>query len=212
MSLKKIGLNPLLVTYNKQYNTDVGSKNLANLEIKFDCDIFTQTVNPESVKPVSREMFRRFGSFYWYCLAGETVFPVQMAVRLKIPLFIWGVHQGVDKDLKHGFTKVVDDACREIRLRRMTHEKAVQLVNHYTTKPPKFFNLFTEWLGITESVLQFVWDWCWRRRSGVEYLVEPKSQAALSQAAEFSEFTLTPTYESTDKQDGFVLYPQGNRH
>jgi hypothetical protein len=34
---------------------------------------------------------------YWHVLAGQTVFPVQMAVRLKIPLIIWGVHQGCDQ-------------------------------------------------------------------------------------------------------------------
>jgi len=331
-----LGLNPLLVTYNKHYNTDVGSRNLANLRIKFDCDIFTQTLNPETVKRVTRETLRRFGSLYWHCLAGETVFPVQLAVRLKIPLIIWGAHQGVDqvgmfshldevemtrkyrkehdlmgyeaedlfgemenlgeeqlspyfypddylvqrvgvrgvylnnyvrwdsrsqhesmvkfydyetaqmertfdfyndvdsyvyphihdhiKDLKHGFTKVVDHACREIRLRRMTRDRAVELVNHYSVQPPKFVNLFAEWLGVTDSALQFVldelrnpkiWerddDWCWRRRPGLEYFVDPECEASLSQTADFSEFTLTPIYKSTDKQDGFVLYPHGNR-
>ena len=43
-------MNPLLVTYNKQYNTDIGIRNLANLRIKFDCDIFNMTVDPVSVK------------------------------------------------------------------------------------------------------------------------------------------------------------------
>ncbi|WP_291399329.1 N-acetyl sugar amidotransferase [Daejeonella sp.] len=91
------GMNPLLVTYNKHYNTDVGIRNLANLRIKFDCDIMTLTVNPETVKKITRSTFRRFGSIYWHCLAGQTVYPVQMAVKLKIPLIIWGVHQGIDQ-------------------------------------------------------------------------------------------------------------------
>jgi hypothetical protein len=34
---------------------------------------------------------------YWPVLAGQTVLPVQLAVRLKIPLIIWGAHQGVDQ-------------------------------------------------------------------------------------------------------------------
>jgi len=33
---------------------------------------------------------------YWHCLAGETVFPVQVAVKFKIPLIVWGARQGVD--------------------------------------------------------------------------------------------------------------------
>ena len=36
------GLNPLLVTYNKQYNTAAGVRNLANLRIRLDCDIMTR--------------------------------------------------------------------------------------------------------------------------------------------------------------------------
>lgn len=92
-----LGLNPLLVTYNKHYNTAVGYRNLSNLKIKLDCDVMTLTVNPEKVKKITRATLRRFGSIYWHCIAGQTVYPVQMAVKLKIPLIIWGAHQGVDQ-------------------------------------------------------------------------------------------------------------------
>ncbi len=93
----KYGMNPLLVTYNKHYNTPLGIRNLANLRIQFDCDLITSTVNPELVKRLTRITLRDFGSMYWHCLAGQTVFPVQVAVRFKIPLIIWGAHQGVDQ-------------------------------------------------------------------------------------------------------------------
>src|SRR5688572_22486212 len=91
------GMNPLLVSYNKQYNTDIGIRNLANIRIKFDCDFMMLTVNPEKIKKINRATLRRFGSIYWHCLAGQTVYPVQMAVKLKIPLIIWGAHQGIDQ-------------------------------------------------------------------------------------------------------------------
>jgi N-acetyl sugar amidotransferase len=90
-------MNPLLVTYNKQYNTEIGIKNLANLRIKFNCDIMTMTVNPDIVKKITRATLRKKGSIYWHCIAGQTVFPVQIAVKFKIPLIIWGAHQGVDQ-------------------------------------------------------------------------------------------------------------------
>lgn len=91
------GMNPLLVTYNKQYNTAAGVRNLANLRIQFNCDIMTLTVNPETVKKITRATMRRMGSIYWHCLAGQTVYPVQVAVKFKIPLIIWGAHQGIDQ-------------------------------------------------------------------------------------------------------------------
>lgn len=93
----RLGLNPLLVTYNKYFNTPIGIWNLANLRIRFNCDILVQNVNPVSVRKITRATLRRFGSIYWHCLAGQTVFPVQTAVRYKIPLIIWGGHQGLEQ-------------------------------------------------------------------------------------------------------------------
>ena len=94
---EKLGLNPLLVTYNKYFNSELGIRNLANLRIRFDCDIIIQNVNPISVKNITRTTLREFGSIYWPCLAGQTVFPVQTAVRYQTPLIIWGAHQGLEQ-------------------------------------------------------------------------------------------------------------------
>lgn len=94
---KRFGLNPLLVSYNKHYNTARGLRNYAYLKTTFDCDALMQTVAVEKVQRITRESLRRMGSMYWHCLAGQTVFPVQIAVRLKIPLIVWGAHQGLDQ-------------------------------------------------------------------------------------------------------------------
>lgn len=94
---ERLGLNPLLVTYNKYFNTPLGIRNLANLRIRFNCDIVVQNVNPVSVKKITRATLRQFGSIYWPCLAGQTVFPVQTAVRYRIPLIVWGAHQGLEQ-------------------------------------------------------------------------------------------------------------------
>ncbi|MFJ3044292.1 N-acetyl sugar amidotransferase [Herbaspirillum chlorophenolicum] len=94
---ERLGLNPLLVTYNKYFNTPLGIRNLANLRIRFDCDILVQNVNPTSVKKITRSTLRQLGSMYWPCLAGQTVFPVQTAVRYGVPLIIWGAHQGLEQ-------------------------------------------------------------------------------------------------------------------
>lgn len=92
-----LGLRPLLVTYNKHYNTRLGIRNLAYLRSLVGCDIMTMTAGPDRVKRVTRETLRLRGSMYWHCIAGQTAFPVQVAVRFKIPLVIWGAHQGVDQ-------------------------------------------------------------------------------------------------------------------
>lgn len=267
---ERLGLNPLLVTYNKYFNTALGVRNLANLRIRFDCDILIQNVNPSSVRKITRTTLRQFGSIYWHCLAGQTVFPVQTALRYKVPLIIWGAHQGLeqvgmfshthdvemtrryrtDHDLlghdpdsllsifdtltegdvwqyrypadseldtvgvrgiylgnyvrwdpktqheqmmvsydyrsaafartfdcydhvdcyhymdlhdllklyKHGYSKVTDQACREIRHGRMTRAEGATLVRRHELTALCHIDKFCEWLGMNRSGLQFVLD------------------------------------------------------
>jgi N-acetyl sugar amidotransferase len=97
MVKNKLGMNPLLVTYNKYFNTPLGIRNLSNLRIAFNCDILIQNVNPVSVKKITRTTLRELGSVYWHCIAGQTAFPVQVSVRMGIPLIIWGAHQGLEQ-------------------------------------------------------------------------------------------------------------------
>jgi N-acetyl sugar amidotransferase len=92
-----LGMHPLLVNYNRQYNTHVGIRNIAYLRTMFGCDFMQVTVSPDRVKMITNETIRLIGSMYWHCLAGQTSFPVQIAVKYKIPLIIWGAHQGVDQ-------------------------------------------------------------------------------------------------------------------
>jgi N-acetyl sugar amidotransferase len=91
------GLNPLLVTYNRHYNSRAGIYNVARLRTVFGCDIVTLTLDPALVRRVMRASLALRGSFHWHALAGQTVFPVQTAVRMKIPLVIWGAHQGLEQ-------------------------------------------------------------------------------------------------------------------
>lgn len=329
------GMNPLLVTYNKQYNTAVGVRNLANLRIRFDCDIMTLTVNPVTVKNITRSTLRRFGSMYWHCLAGQTVYPVQTAVKFKIPLIIWGAHQGVDqvgmfshidevemtrkyrkehdlmgyeaedlvddfdnitendvipymypdnreleqvgvrgiylnnyirwdsrvqhekmirefgyetaiqtrtfdtyndvdcwnysdvhdyiKWIKHGYGKVLDHVCREIRLRRLTRKKGIDLVKRYQTRPPQNLQLFLEWLGITENAFHYIidqhrnphfWkrdrDWNWKSISGDSFSIYTKMpKQTLKQINRHIDFELTEQGISSDYDDRYILIGKG---
>lgn len=92
-----LGMNPLLVHYNPEYNTKVGIRNLANLATVFDCDLVTSTLSPNLLKKVTRHTLRQFGSMYWHVLAGNFTFPVQVAVKFRIPLIVWGVHPWSDQ-------------------------------------------------------------------------------------------------------------------
>jgi N-acetyl sugar amidotransferase len=331
------GMNPLLVTYNKQYNTDTGVRNLANLRRHFDCDIMTLTVNPETVKKITRATIRKMGSIYWHCIAGQTVYPVQVAVKFKVPLIIWGAHQGVDqvgmfshenevemtrkyrkehdlmgfeaedlisefdniseqdivqykypddkeierigvrgiylnnyirwdsktqheemiklydyetsiqtrtfdtyndvdcynysdvhdyiKYIKHGYGKVTDHVSREIRLRHMTLEQGIDLINQYTNIQPKNLQLFLNWIGITENSFHYLLDqhrnkkfwhrnesWEWELKSELNYanLKDMELEdAILPKLKNFESFILTPTKNSSDKKNQYILIGKG---
>jgi hypothetical protein len=59
---------------------------------------------------------------------------------------------------KHGYSKVTDHACREIRFGRLTREEGVALVRKYEQAPLKYEDKFCEWLGVTPVALQFILD------------------------------------------------------
>lgn len=300
---ERLGLNPLLVTYNKYFNTPLGIRNLANLRIRFNCDILVQNVNPRSVREITRATLREFGSIYWPCLAGQTVFPVQTAVRYKIPLIIWGAHQGLEqvgmfshehevemtrryrkdhdlmgheaddllsnfgtlneddiwqyrypddadlhavgvrgiylgnfvrwdpkaqheqmvathgykgarfdrtfdtydhvdcynfmdlhdylKLLKHGYSKVTDHACREIRHGRLKRDDALALVRKYEEQSLRHLDKYCEWLRVEPRGLQFMLDHhrnrkVWEQVKPGQWLrrAQPKVASGGSEAAE----------------------------
>jgi N-acetyl sugar amidotransferase len=335
----EFGMNPLLVTYNKQYNTDIGIRNLANLRIRFNCDIMTLTVNPETVKKITRATLRRLGSIYWHCIAGQTVYPVQLAVKFKIPLIIWGAHQGIDqvgmfshldevemtrkyrkehdlmgfeaedliddfdelgnedihqfkypddkelervgvrgiylnnfirwdskgqheemiklyvyessdqtrtfdtynnvdcfnysdvhdyiKFIKHGYGKVTDHVCREIRLKRLIREEGIRIIKDYESRKPKNLKLFLDWIGMTENGFQFILDlhrnpkiwfrndnWEWELRNPNHFTTDSVGQleiekARLSSLENDCRFRLTENKRQDYTDEKYILIGKG---
>ena len=95
--VNRLKLKPLAVAYNRYFNTPEGIANLANLRMRFDVDFQLKNVNPEVVKKITRTSLYRYGNMYWPVLAGQSVFPVQTAIMMGIPLIIWGAHQGLEQ-------------------------------------------------------------------------------------------------------------------
>jgi N-acetyl sugar amidotransferase len=109
-----LGLNPLLVNYNSHFNTKVGIRNLANLTTVFDCDMLNSTLSPELVKKITKVTLQKYGSIYWHVLAGYLTFPVQIAVKFRIPLIIWGVQPWSEQTgmFSHLDESEMTDRCR----------------------------------------------------------------------------------------------------
>ena len=89
MIKKEFGLNPLVVNFHPDDQTDIGRKNLANLKrIGVDCVEFTP--NPNVYLKLATFGLKEFGDFQWPEHIGIFTIPVQIAVRYNISLIIWG--------------------------------------------------------------------------------------------------------------------------
>lgn len=111
----RLGLNPLLVHYNNHFNTPIGIRNLSNISNTFNCDIVSSVNSPSVLKKISLSAFENFGNFYWHAIAGYLTFPVQTAVRYKIPLIVWGVNGWMDQVGMYSHLDSVEmtQRCRE---------------------------------------------------------------------------------------------------
>lgn len=101
----RLGLNPLVVAYNSQFNSRAGIVNFDLLRDIFDVDLVQYTSNPIIYRKLIRESLARFNSMRWPFLAGETQFPVQVAVEKGIPLVIWPYHQPTEQTGAHSYTE-----------------------------------------------------------------------------------------------------------
>lgn len=95
--IHELGLNPLLVNFNRNFNSAIGIKNLAILRTSFPADFRQFTINPTIARRVVRTTLANLGTVNWLSIAGQTSLPVRMASELGIPLIIWGAHQGVEQ-------------------------------------------------------------------------------------------------------------------
>ncbi len=333
--INQLKMTPLLVNYNSHYNMRMGIRNLAYLRSLIGADFMQCTVSPERVKKITRETLKLRGSMYWHVLAGQTVFPVSTAVQFKIPLIIWGAHQGIDqvgmfshldevemtrkyrkehdlmrleaedllaldnellgedleqfmypndkeietvgvrgiylnnyvrwdskaqheeminkygyetmmqqrtfdtyndvdsfhysgihdeiKQIKYGYGRVTDHACREIRLRRMTREEGIALVEKYECVNPRDINFFLEWSGLSRNEYEQLIhkhrsNYIWQEMSNGHYqlsdsVVLHKNDLGVDdvrlEKVEECDFQVTKTRDPNPIEDKYILVGRG---
>lgn len=101
----RLKMNPLVVSYNSQFNSEVGIVNLDRIRETFDVDILIYSTNEVIYKKIIRESLVKFSNMRWPYLAGETTFPVQAAVERNIPLVVWPYHQATEQVGMHSYTE-----------------------------------------------------------------------------------------------------------
>ncbi|MCP4292706.1 MAG: N-acetyl sugar amidotransferase [bacterium] len=85
---KEMGFNPLLVTFNHTFNSEVGLFNLRNMVEKMGVDIIRFTPNPQLIPKLARLSMEKFGDSCWHCHCGIFTFPLRVAHQQRIPLLV----------------------------------------------------------------------------------------------------------------------------
>jgi hypothetical protein len=83
-------LKPLAVTFNQNWHSEIGRKNLQWCLETFDCDHLMFTPARSLVNRCARRSLEAIGDACWHCHMGVGAFPWQVAVKYNIPLMIFG--------------------------------------------------------------------------------------------------------------------------
>lgn len=88
--VKEYGLKPLLVTYHGNNYLPEGDYNRDHMRHIFDVDHLVFGPSVEVLKKLNRLCFKKMGDMNWHAHCGIMTYPIQIAVKFKIPLIVWG--------------------------------------------------------------------------------------------------------------------------
>jgi N-acetyl sugar amidotransferase len=87
---EKLDMNPLLVMVDNFSWTETGKKNWSNLRTEFGVDAHVMSLNPRVCKNLFKKALEKLGSPTWYFDRAIYAYSLQIAVKLRIPLVIYG--------------------------------------------------------------------------------------------------------------------------
>ncbi len=88
--IKKYKLRPLVVSYDHHFYRPNMLRNVDKTLRALGADYLKFRTNWKVVRKVMLESFLRKGDFCWHCHSGIFAYPMQIAVKFKVPLVIWG--------------------------------------------------------------------------------------------------------------------------
>ena len=87
---KIYGMKPLAVTFSHNWWSETGWYNLQNALETFNVDHMIFTPNRALIGKIARRSIGAIGDVSWHDHGGVGSYPLQVAVKFKIPLLIWG--------------------------------------------------------------------------------------------------------------------------
>lgn len=88
--VRELGLRPLVVRYNHWHYRPQNEENMVNTLKQLGIDFIDVRVNWKVVREMTREAIMRRGDGCIHCHQGVSAIPIQMALKFKIPLVMFG--------------------------------------------------------------------------------------------------------------------------
>jgi N-acetyl sugar amidotransferase len=108
VAAKILGLKVLLVTYHGNNYLPEGEYNLFRMREIFDCDHIIVRPSVDMLIKMNRIGFKLQGDMNWHGHCGIFTTPIQVAVRYKVPLMMWGEHGFMDLGGMYSYNDFVE--------------------------------------------------------------------------------------------------------
>lgn len=108
IAVQELGLKPLLVTYHGNNYLPEGEDNLHRMREVFDCDHVIVHPSTDTLVKMNRLGFKLQGDPNWHAHCGIFTVPIQVAVRFKVPLMMWGEHGFMDLGGMFSYSDLVE--------------------------------------------------------------------------------------------------------
>jgi len=141
--IKVYGMKPLAVTFNHNWYSKTGWRNLQSALRTFNIDHIMFTPNRDLVNRCAKRSLSMIGDACWHCHAGVGAFTMQIAVKFNIPLIIWG-ESIAESSGRSNYLKPIDTFDREYCTRISSKMKVSEMVCEYLSDKDLFpFNIPT---------------------------------------------------------------------
>jgi N-acetyl sugar amidotransferase len=108
VAIHELKLKPLLVTYHGNNYLPEGEENLQKMREVFDCDHIIVKPSIDALIKMNRLGFKVQGDMNWHNHCGIFTTPIQVAVRYKVPLMMWGEHGFMDLGGMYSYNDFVE--------------------------------------------------------------------------------------------------------
>ena len=164
MTLKKYGMNPLLVSVDNLDWTQTGLQNFETMQSRFGVEALVLKSNKEINKKISRAIFEHDGFLAYLFDRYIYTYPIHMAIELNIPLIFYGENTSLEyggplkEETPSALNQINNDAVREydwsifekagvkksdIPLSNFPNEELI----HESQVDPQYLSYYFNWSG-----------------------------------------------------------------